>query len=191
MGRRALQRKRERITQDVFLDILKAGTTLAVSLVAPNAIKMLDSFSKDKKEWNRYYRSSLEKQTVKLWRKGIVEVKKGKEGYNVIITDKGKKEILKYDVDNLTIPSQNQWDGKWRMVLFDIESGHEVERKLFRRKIKTMGFFRMQKSVYVYPFPCYKQIQFLREIYSIPHSVKLATVEHLENDEDLRRVFQI
>ena len=43
----------------------------------------------------------------------------------------------------------------------------------------------------MYPYPCSKEIQFLREILKVPHEVKLATIEHLENDEDLREIFQL
>ena len=77
------------------------------------------------------------------------------------------------------------------MVFFDIDTGHNMERRVLRNKLKELGFFAMQKSVYVFPYPCNKEIQYLREVYEIPHSVKLALVENMENDDDLRRIFHL
>ena len=98
--------------------------------------------------------------------------------------------MLTYDIEQMAIERQDPWDGKWRMVFFDIPTGHEA-RNIFREKLISMGFFQMQKSVYVHPFPCTKQIRFLREVYEMPHDVKLAVIEHLENDDDLRHFFRL
>ena len=113
-----------------------------------------------------------------------------KNGYIVRLTDKGKKLTLSYDIDTMAIQKQEEWDGKWRMVFFDIPAG-QIERIMFQRKLKNLGFFQMQRSVYICPYPCEKEIKFLREVWEMPHSVKLATVERIENDSDLRRHFRL
>lgn len=189
MGRRKRSVPKEQITKDVLLNLLKAGAALAVAVTAPNALRVLKPLIEQPK-WDKYYPSSIERHTMKLWRKGLVEVKETEAGYVVAITERGKRELLTYDIEQMAIERQNPWDGKWRMVFFDIPTGHEA-RNIFRENLISMGFFQMQKSVYVHPFPCTKQIKFLREVYEMPHSVKLATIEHLENDEDLRRFFRL
>ncbi len=193
MGRRRkkIKEQKEHITKDILLGLLEAGALISVAIIAPNALRIVKLFGEKKKEWDHYYPSSIHRHTVKLWRKGYVDVKESRDGFTVVITEKGKQEILKYNLDTMSIPKQDPWDGKWRMVFFDIPSGNESERSMFREKLRSMEFFKMQKSVYVHPYPCWKQIQFVREVLSIPHSVKLATVEHLENDDDLRRVFRL
>ncbi len=193
MGRRRLKDavEKEHITQDILLGILKTGVLLTVAIVAPNILQVINSFVDKKKEWENYYPSSVGRQITKLWRKGWVEVKETKDGQVVTITDKGKTEILKYNIENLSIPRQELWDGKWRMVFFDIATGYDLARHTFQKKLKALGFFQMQKSVYIYPYPCEKEVKFLREIFNIPHSVKLAKVERLENDLDLRKFFRL
>lgn len=47
-----------------------------------------------------------------------------------------------------------QWDGKWRVVIFDIPREFNRERNRFRYRLKTIGFFMMQESVFVFPYPC-------------------------------------
>ena len=178
------------IDKQALLQLLKAGVVLSVVLVAPNALRILKPSLKEKDSWNDYYPSSIERETLRLWRRGYVEVRKMKNGYQVRITARGKTEILNYDLNAMSIPKPKSWDGKWRMVFFDIPAGKKV-RHVFRRHLRELEFFPMQESVYVHPYPCAKQIKFLREVYSIPHYVKLAVVERIENDRDLRRYFDL
>lgn len=180
--------EKEHLTQDILLGILKTGAIIGVALIAPNALQVIDAFTK-KKEFKNYYPSSINRQIIKLWRKGFVKLMETESGHTLSITEEGKTEILKYNLDSMRVTTPEKWDGKWRMVFFDIPQGNESSRTMFRRRLKSLGLFQMQKSVYVFPYPCSKEIMFLREVYGIPHSVKLAIVERLENDEDLKKIF--
>lgn len=42
-----------------------------------------------------------------------------------------------------------EWDGKWRVVIFDIPENKRVIRDLFRRRLKEWGFKNWQKSVWI------------------------------------------
>lgn len=44
-----------------------------------------------------------------------------------------------------------QWDGKWRVVIFDIEEKKKVVRNFLRRKLVSLGFGQLQESVYISP----------------------------------------
>lgn len=179
------------IDKKTFLKILKAGAVIATAFIAPNAVKVLKDFVKEDDEWSDYYPSSLEKMTLRLLRKGEVEVVYRKDQPVVKITEKGITQTLKYDLENFTIKKPKKWDGKWRMVIFDLPVEYSKEREIFRDKLKQVGFYQMQKSVYLYPFPCEKEIKYLREVLNIPHFVKLAIINKMENDEDLRKIFKI
>lgn len=179
------------IDKKAFLNILKLGTVLAVAFIAPNAIKVLKDFVKEEDEWSDYYPSSLEKMTSRLLRRGQVEVIYKKDQPVVKITDKGITETLKYDLENFEIKKPKKWDKKWRLVIFDLPVEYRQEREILRDKLKQAGFYQMQKSVYLYPFPCEKEIKYLREVLEIPHYVKFAVIKKMENDEDLRKIFQI
>jgi DNA-binding transcriptional regulator PaaX len=191
MGRKKSRVVRENITKEVLLGVLKTGVILAVAVTAPGLLQVIDTFTNKHDTWGKYYPSSLTRHVRRLLRKGLVELKETTDGYTVRLTHKGKSEFLKYDIDHMSIAKQDRWDGKWRMVFFDIPAGDGSARTVFQRKLRSLGFFQMQRSVYVYPYPCRKEVAYLREIYGIPHDVKLATVEHLENDEDLRKIFHL
>jgi len=190
LNQREMLKTRAHINKDVLLKLLKAGVVLVVALTAPNAIRMLKPLIDDDYQWDKFYPSSIERTTLRLWRKGFVEIKKTSDGYLVQITKRGMRQVFEYDVDSMSIPIQDKWDRKWRMVFFDIPAKEKV-RDVFRRQLVEMGFFQMQKSVYVFPYPCSSEIQFLREVYGIPHKVKLAVVEKIENDQDLRHIFHL
>lgn len=45
--------------------------------------------------------------------------------------------------------SEEKWDGKWRLVIFDVPEAKRGVRDLFRRRLKDWGFRSWQKSVWV------------------------------------------
>ncbi|MEK7591988.1 MAG: hypothetical protein AAB508_01185 [Patescibacteria group bacterium] len=190
-GRPAQEKENTHATVEGILALLKLGVVLAVAIAAPGAIRSLQFLGKkNTKADTCLYPSSARRTVERLWRQGVVDVVDTKNGYIVRLTDKGKKLTLSYDIDTMAIQKQEEWDGKWRMVFFDIPAG-QIERIMFQRKLKNLGFFQMQRSVYICPYPCEKEIKFLREVWEMPHSVKLATVERIENDSDLRRHFRL
>lgn len=80
----------------------------------------------------------------------IIE-KTGSEKYR--FTKKGevwlRGSLLRYARD-LNI----KWDKKWRLVIFDIPQEFHNERNRFRQKLKALGFYKVQKSVFAFPYPC-------------------------------------
>ena len=135
------------------------------------------------------YPSTVLRTTRRLYRKGLVKVSETKQGYKVEITNKGKTEILKFDLNTLEIPVPEKWDKKWRMVFFDISEKRKKERDFLCHKLKAMNFYLMQESVFIHPYPCKKEIEFLREVLNVPHEVKLGILDEVENEEDLKRIF--
>src|SRR3989344_1255257 len=90
-------------------------------------------------------------------------VKRGKNKYEIRIevTPQGKEILAGYKMQNLRIKQPPRWDGKWRFVVFDIPEKHRAVRKLFRWRLRHMDFFRVQQSVWVYPYPCKEEIEML------------------------------
>jgi DNA-binding transcriptional regulator PaaX len=178
---------KKQISRISLLNLLNAGLDFLVVATGPNVLRYDSSYHQ--KIGDDYYSSSITKAVNRLYRHGHVKIVDTKDGQVVKITDKGKTELLKYNLESIEIPIQNPWDGQWRMVFFDIDAKGCRNRFPFQRMLRKLGFFQMQKSVYIYPYPCADEIKYLREIYNIPHSVKLATINDLENDVDIRKKF--
>ena len=47
--------------------------------------------------------------------------------------------------------SSKPWDGKWRIVSFDIEEKQKSVREYLRNKLVSLGFGKLQESVYISP----------------------------------------
>lgn len=183
-------KRKEDITKEVLLGILKTGAVIGLAVFAPGVLKIFKNYKKGN-YWNQYFPSSMEKVISRLYRRGYVKVKYIKGKPVVTITDKGKTEVLKYDLDKLEIGPSKNWDGKWRIVIFDIEEKYKNIRNLIRNKLHQIGFFQFQESVFIFPYPCEKEIKFLREVLEVPHSIKLIRADRIENDAELRKIFHL
>jgi len=53
------------------------------------------------------------------------------------------------------------WDGKWRLVLFDVPSGQNAQRERLRRYLRDSGFGYLQNSVWLTPDPLDQERQIL------------------------------
>jgi len=63
------------------------------------------------------------------------------------LTSQGNKKIIR---DFPLFSLQNKkWDGKWRVVIFDIEEINRSARDGLRKKLKELGFGMLQKSVFI------------------------------------------
>lgn len=141
--------------------------------------------------WREYYASSVRDGVERLTRKGIVEVRETGQGIEVRIINKGKTEVVRAKLDELRVVQSDKWDGKWRMVFFDVAEVERGKRDLLRDYLMKMGLKQMQKSVFVTPYDCERDVKFLREVVGVPHGVKLVTAEKIENDGDLREWFDL
>lgn len=83
-------------------------------------------------------------QAVKdLREKGFIETEKDGRKILLKLTDIGREEAI---VKKLL--AEEKWDGKWRMVIFDIPEKHRKLRKILRSKLREWEFEPWQKSVW-------------------------------------------
>lgn len=125
-----------------------------------------------------------------LKKRKIINIKKSGNETIIELTEKGKNKKFKYDLNNLTISKLEKWDEKWRFLMFDIPESKKSARETLRKKLKQLGFFQFQKSVWIYPYPCEQEIDFISEAFTIASYINLLTVK-LEDDEPLRLKFKL
>lgn len=110
----------------------------------------------------------------------------------VMITDEGRRRTAKEAFNNINIPTPKQWDGRWRLVLFDIEESRRLARNAFTIKLRKLGFYKLQKSVWVYPYPCSNEITEIQKAYNLEHhDIVLAEVTSLNRETSLKEYFKI
>lgn len=109
----------------------------------------------------------------------------------VKITKNGITKALSYQLDEMEIKTQRRWDGKWRIVTFDISNKHSRIRDVFRMRLNQLGLYQFQKSVYVSPYPCFDEVEFLRELYGVSFTVKYILANRIEDDDSLKAHFHL
>lgn len=71
------------------------------------------------------------------------------------LTDSGKDKALWIKMRE----EDEKWDGRWRLVFWDIPEKRKSVRDLLRYKLKRLGFIRWQKSVWASKKNCTKQLR--------------------------------
>jgi len=124
-----------------------------------------------------------------LKRKGLIRIEKDGNDIVVIPTEKGKRRVAKYKIDDLKIAVPRAWDKLFRVVIFDIQDSQKIKRNAFRRKLKELGFYSLQKSVWVHPFECSKEISFLRDFFGLDKKqIEILLVKSIENDIIVKKI---
>lgn len=143
-----------------------------------------------KYETERDIEKSNFKERIKyLKKRGLIETfVEGKEKYYEI-TPKGLAKIDEYRIDNIKIDHTNKWDGKWRLVIYDIPEKRKTSRDWLQNRLLELGFAKIQDSVYVYPFECSKEITTISSILNISQYVIISISDIIQGEENIIEKF--
>ncbi len=109
----------------------------------------------------------------------------------VRITQQGMTRALSYKLETMALEKPKSWDKKWRVVVFDIPEKYKGLRDVFRMRLGQLGLYQFQESVYVSPYPCSDEVEFLRELYGVSFTVRYIVADRIEDDESLRQRFNL
>lgn len=182
------------ITKDILLLTAGAGF-LAIAATSPF---FLINIARWIIKNNKYHRRSnvnekyLAKSLAGLNKNKIIIIKQEKDKFIVKLTERGRKVVKEIMFEGMQIEKQKIWDKKWRIVIFDIpENKRRRMRDAMRQKLQKIGFFQLQKSVWVFPYPCEKEIQLLCEVFDVNLYVNIITAERIYNDDLLLKRFKL
>lgn len=107
-----------------------------------------------------------------------------------LITPKAIKHKKYLDAENAKWDDE-KWDGKWKIIIFDIPEKQKSKRNIFRGFLRRKGFIRLQNSVFVSPYADYKVLDFVRRELKIDRYVIFleAMSSGTEDDSKLRNRF--
>ncbi len=122
-----------------------------------------------------YSRSKLNSKFDSAYRSGYIS-KKNDESYE--ITKKGLRKLAKLKLQAITKP--DVWDGKWRIMMFDIPEDNRPLRDAVRRQIKLLGMIQLQKSVWAHKYECLQQFRSLVDAYGGKGDIVYVRAEEIE-----------
>ena len=144
------------------------------------------------KAWKEINRTTLRRIINEFRYSRLVDFKENKDGtVSVELTELGKIHAIRYNPENIFIEIPKKWDKKWRIVIFDVPEKKRNARDALRWEMKKLGFFELQKSVWVFPYDCKDAIDFLVELFEIRNHVRYITVERMSLDADLKLHFNL
>jgi len=188
-------------TKNISKKILKGilvGGAFAVASTSPIfARKLIPALIKDfefeqkrkrkREELDRFYNSFYY-----LRKKGLLKMEyRGKQLY-VSLSDEGKLLAKKYSIDELKIKKPKHWDKKWRILIFDIEERYRSKREMLRGKLKELGLYQLQKSVWVCPYQFQEEVEILRNFFGFNgEEMTMIIASEIEKERELKNFFNL
>jgi len=168
----------------IILKTLLAVGAVAVVIALPGVAQVFTIFkpkdSRDRYKIKRSINTLENKKLVRRYSKNGIEM--------IELTRLGRSRAI---MGELKLVNQKKWDKKWRLVIFDIPENKKIARRSLSRKLKEIGFYQLQKSVFVYPYQCKKEIDFIREYFDVKKYVKYIEAQNVEGGDKLNRCFDI
>ncbi|EKE15996.1 MAG: repressor in ring oxydation complex/phenylacetic acid degradation pathway related protein (PaaX) [uncultured bacterium] len=182
-----------------LLAVLAMGPMLVVATTVPgifSAAKNFEKYSKSKETADKKYTKGQMVSALNNFKQRklikIIQEKNGK--FQVKLTNKGQKRIKDFYLQNLKINKPKTWDGKWRILIFDIPSRpktYDQARNALRNKIKKLRFKQLQKSAWIFPYECEDEILFIAELYNVQKYIEIITAEKILREKELKKVFKL
>ncbi len=165
------------LTWEVLKEVAKTPGELLEGTTTSDIMKKVHGTYWAEKEWEAI------RALRRLESSGHIKKKDNK----IYLTKKGYLEILKYQIQRKHL----KWDGKWRIVIFDIPEEKRNYRNFLRNILRWFGFRELQKSVWVFPYDIRGKIKELFKIQGlkIEDDVRFLTVDEIDQDDDLRSEF--
>lgn len=174
--------------------LIAAGVAVGfgASLVMPGlpiGLKaIMDILDKEKRKPTR---KQIRHTLKNLEKKKIISLKEKNGELLVTFRERGKDLLLRYKIDELKIEKPRRWDGKWRMVTFDIPEKKKLARNVLREKLKELGFYRLQRSVFIHPYDCEREIELIKKVYEVEAFVRFIIAKSIDNQTKLIKKFNL
>lgn len=176
-------------TQKIILRTIATVGIISVAVLAPNALQAFGMISKAIERKRKY---EIKSSLSKLANRGLIEFKKNKNGKNFAkLTQKGEKILRLAEINNYQIKKPKRWDGKWRVITFDIKETRKSTRNQIRHILKTIGFCQLHKSVWIYPYDCEDFITLLKADFKIGKDLLYMIVWKMEYEKPLLNYFKL
>lgn len=171
----------------VALALVVAAGVLVTLSIAPG----LTVLARHYKRSQYYSAKQIRNASQNLKRGRYIEIDTSQNKPRIRLTKKGEEYFQKMIFEDARLSSEEKWDGKWRFVLFDIPVNHSKARDALRWRLRALGFFQYQKSVWVYPYPCKDEILFVADHFGVGKFVEILDATGLSDDTVLKKHFKL
>jgi len=172
--------------QNILLASLYTAGAITLLALAPNAVRLMryaDPYVDRKMNPARRMSQALSRMRsrglVRRLPNGAFE-----------LTARGTREAARmYSMMDVLAPKPRKWDGRWRIVMFDIWERRRQVRVRLRELLQRTGFIKLQNSVWIYPYDCEELVAFIRVDLKLGPSVLYFVADGVENDARIKKHF--
>jgi len=163
-----------------YLEILSGKRKLSVDAIIAEQIQQRVGYRN---------RAQTRKQLASLVDKGLVTKNGHYQNTIYEITRVGADRLEQLSLKQLVTNSKD-WDGKWRLVIFDIPESARRAREQIRRLLKELGFQQLQLSVWIHPLPCLDYFKDIQKAYGIREHLFLIQAGKIEVPSEIIKKFE-
>jgi hypothetical protein len=176
------RRKKRADLQRIILSTIEVVGIMTVAAVAPN---VLGAMGKMGLLPHQRQKEAILNSRKRLVERGLLRYKNKK----LEITNEGRKLLMRETLYDTSRNRKRKWDGKWRVLIFDIPEFRKADRDSIRNTLISIGFMRLQDSVWIYPYDCEDLMTLLKADLKIGKNVLYMIVESLEYDKPVKEYF--
>lgn len=138
-------------------------------------------------------RKKIKRAIIDLEKRDLIQIEKRDSEALVYLEEKGEIKVAKYSLKLLFDfkRKRQKWDGSWFLVFFDVPEVQRTKRDYLREFLKELGFYQYQKSVYLFPYKCEKEVNFIKEIVEAGKYMKYAIAQRIEDEKKAKRFFNL
>lgn len=179
------KRARRGQLEHLLLGALFLTGVATIALAAPNLLQLLKKFDPN---WmlKNDPRRRLREVATRLKKKGWIEFVNNRGRWEMQPTPAGRRAYEIMSMHTHRIPRPKRWDGKWRIVIFDIREKDRKLRNRVRVFLSGFGFVKVQQSVWAFPYDCEETITLLKANLGIGGNLLYMIVDAIEYDKKLR-----
>ena len=173
---------------EIALAVIAVAGIATLIVVAPNALQLLDKFVFRKKGYRLSHKQKQRKLAETFYylkRSGLIQLKPEGRGWRFYLTQKGRQRVERMNLNTLRIARPKVWNGKWWLVAADIPTKeYKASADLLRLKLKQMGFYPLQRTLWLYPYNPSRELQFILETFNIANFVTTMEINRLDLEDE-------
>ena len=175
---------------DVFADLLIATKVSYLPSPYYTLGKIIKTLLEENKNLNK---KQVKKALYDLKKRQLIDIVEKNNEVKIYLKEKGQQKVVTRSIKLLLDykRKEKKWDGRWFMVFFDVPEIEKQKREFLRKYLKKLGFYQYQKSVYIFPFECKKEVGLIKKIVEAAKYMKYIIAEEIEEEEKIKRYFNL
>lgn len=178
-----------------FADILTSGYSSIQGRKGANLSLLIDNLQDLLKTINNYQvkKAKVLRVLKKLEKNEVLDIRENDGKVTVYLKNEDHPKIIEYSIKILLDfkKKNKQWNGKWFLVFFDVPETQRNKRDYLRRYLIKLGFYQYQKSVYLFPYECEKEVELIKKIVEGAKYMKYIIAEKIEDESKAKEYFKL